>query len=307
MLIGYDSFGLLYTGTVSDKRVVQAGYNEMEFSAGTLDELFVDENPSVYETPKELAKPDGWHFRTVVWSTFQGNLEGGTIYAGGYPIDYILYQKRPKGTLKWLDIASHEYDSTQTVYTALDRYIRNGYTYEYSFVPYANGLQGDRVTGADVEVAFEGSFISDSANTFRLIYDLQHGQVMHNRASAVLNPLNSKYPIVTYGSLDYRTGTISATFISADTALYNTGEVQLRSEQEARKQLLDFLKDQKPKVLRGENGEFMLVTITGNPTESPYNNIKGLATLNVEFAEVGDVEDNLTMRALGMIEGLEEI
>ena len=302
MFISLDFFGL-DSGAVFKTRLCHPNYNSVEISNMVLDQIYIDEDITI---PYSTTKPDDWNYRTVLNAKLQNNLEGGSISAGGLIIEKVRFQRRRIDELMWQDIEQIPYKpGEQILYEAIDKYIQNDFGYQYSIIPLTATVMGNRVTSSEITAGFEGVFISDNNNNYRLYYDIELGEITHNTPSTTLEPLNSQFPIVSYSNLDYRTGDITALFLSASTVNKN-GEVDIRMEKLGREQLLKFMKNRKPKFIRFPNGESMLVSLNGNPKESPNNNINGLATLSFSYTEIGGI-DSKTLAENGLIEGLEEV
>ena len=72
-----------------------------------------------------------------------------------------------------------------------------------------------------------------------------------------------------------------------------------------RDKLMEYLTNQKTKVLRHQNGETMLVNIVGTPKFIPDNKINGKMGVSFNYIEVGGMDSD-TLKANGMLIGFEE-
>lgn len=302
MIIGYNFFGEK-DSLVYKTEVCHPTYNKIELKNLTLDELFIDEDITI---PCTIDKPNGWNYRTVIDAKFQNSLEGGSIQANGFQIKKIRFQKREVDEVVWQDVGEIKYNpSEQLLYEVVDKNIQNGFEYQYSLLPMTATVLGDRIVSDEVTANFEGIFLSDKYNNYRLLYNIETETIQHNTSNAILEPLNSQYPIVVDGNLDYRSGGVKALFVSAETSNRADGKVSIKSEKLSRDRLMNFLKNKKPKVLRQDNGETMLIRIVDRPQEEYIDNIHGLAYVNFKFVEIGGM-DSETLKANDILIGLEE-
>lgn len=304
MIIGYDFHGEEDT-LIFETKYSHPTYHKAELKNSEVNQFFIDEDTTISD---DTSKPLNWNFTTVINALFQGDLEGGSVSANGLIIDRISFQKRKADDLYWDDIEEIPYDSGEkTLYEAIDKYIQNDFSYEYSLTPIASTVQGNRTVSTPIRVNFEGNFLSDINENYRLLYDFELGTIEHNSPSAIHQPLNSKYPIVTYSNTDYRSSSIDC-LILTDTTVNNGGTVNIRNEKLQREKLIKFLKNRKPKIMRSQNGDIMMIAITDNPREEPNNSIHGIAKVSFSFVEIGSVDsDNLRANGLIKVNSLEEV
>lgn len=302
MILGYSMFhgkdNLVYK-----TNVYHPSYNKLELKDMTVDELYIDEDITI---PYTIDKPDGWNYRTTIDAKFNDSLEGGSVQANNFQIEKVRFQRRLTDEVEWQDVGEIEYKpNEQLLYEVIDKNIQNDFEYQYSILPITSTVLGNRVVSDEIIADFEGIFLSDKNNNYKLFYNIETDSVQHNISIASLKPLNSRYPIIIDGNLDYKSSGIKALFISAETADRNDGKVTIRAEKLGRDRLMKFLKNRKPKVLRQPNGDTMLIRIIDNPQEEYVNNITGIAYVSFKFEEVGGM-DSETLKANDILIGLEE-
>ena len=300
MFISLDFFGL-NEGAVFKTNIGHVNYNELQITGTVIDEIYVDED---IEIPVTTDKPESWTYSTILNAKFQGNLEAGSLSANGSEIESIKFQKRRWDELEWTDVGEVKYDEDgDVIYELLDKFVANQQVYQYSLLPVTSSVLGSRVLSEDITVDFEGVFLSDKDNNYRLLYDLQFGDINHNTPSSVFETLNSKYPIVVYSNLDYTDFDVEATFVSASTSNGETErQVDTRMEKTERDNLLRWVKNHKPKIYRDVNGELKLVTVVDNPQEKPMSGVNGIAKISFKMVEIGSV-DTESLKAYGMLDG----
>lgn len=297
MIIGFNFFGDYEGSSVFETMMVHSDYYRTELKDGIIDEIYIDEDTTITNS---TTKPNSWGFKTVLDAKFQDNLEGGSIQASGETIDSVLFQRRKTDELYWNDVAKIEYSQGETTfYEIFDKFIQNDEEYEYSILPLAVDVKGERILSNPITADFEGYFISDKDNNYRLYYNAEFDTLTHNNPSAIHEPLNSQYPIVTYGQLNYRQGNLKALILSDSTI--SDHEIDVRAEKKLRQQLMSFLNNRKPKIIRGQNGELLLITIVGNTQEEHNNKINGIANVSFEFVEIGNTDSD-TLKSYDLIE-----
>mgnify|MGYP000889803743 CR=1 FL=1 len=302
MILGYSMFhgkdNLVYK-----TNVYHPSYNKLELKNMTVDELYIDEDIAI---PFTIDKPNGWNYRTVIDSKFNNSLEGGSVQANNFQIERVRFQRRLTDEVEWQDVGEIEYNPDEKLlYEVIDKNIQNDFEYQYSILPITATVLGNRVVSDEIVSEFEGIFLSDKDNNYRLFYNIEPDSMQHNISTAILETLNSQYPIIVDGNLDYRSGGIKALFVSTETASRNDGKVTIRAEKVGRDRLMKFLKNRKPKVLRQPNGETLLVRIVGKPQEEYLSNITGIAYVNFQFVEIGSM-DSETLKTNDILIGLEE-
>lgn len=301
MIVGMDFFNY-EDGAVFNNIVIHPSYTSLEAYRGLLDHLYVDNDITV---PEGIEKNRLFYFSTVMLAQFMGSLEAGSISNNGIEIDKVRFQKRKTDELYWTDVAELDYDSpNKTLYEALDKYIQNDFEYEYSLVPVTDEILGLRVKSEPIIADYEGYFISDRDNNFHLLFNGEMGSISHNVQNTVFEPLNSRYPVVSYSNLDYRQSSLSAVVIS--TSSYEDNQINIRAEKMGREKMMEFIKSKKPKVFRGQNSEIMLISIIDNPTEDHNNKVAGIASVSFSFIEIGDMSSE-SLRKNNLIEGLSEV
>lgn len=303
MIIGFNAFGEEHN-LAFDSRLFHMNYDKLEMTGGVIDHIYIDEDITV---PYTVEKPENWMYQTVLSAGMKNNLEGGSIEANNVQIEKVRFQRRQWNELEWEDVAEIEYNpSEKMLYEAIDKYVANDFTYQYSIIPITSTILGNRVVSDEITTKFEGVFISDKDSNYQLLYDIELSGIENVRASAMFEPQNSRYPIVAYGNLDYTTFDITSTFISAETFDGGGNNINIRMERLGKDNLLRFMKNGKPKIYRDQNGDLKLVSVVGNPRETPYNNVHGIAKLSFSLVEIGDT-DSETLKANNMLEGLSEV
>ena len=300
MIIGFNAFGE-ENNLAFDNRLCHTDYNKLEITDGMIDHIYIDEDITI---PYTIEKPTNWRYQSVILARFQNNLEGGSVEADNIQIEKIRFQKRQWDELEWQDVAEIDYiPNEKLLYEAIDKYVANDFVYQYSIIPMTSTILGNRIVSDEIIAKFEGVFVSDKDSNYELLYDVELSDIENNVANAVFEPKNARYPIVVHGNLDYASFDVTATFISAETMKDNSGRANIRMERLGKDRLLKFMKNGKPKIYRDHHGNLKLVSVVGNPKETPYNNVGGIAKLSFSLVEIGDM-DSETLKANNLLTGL---
>lgn len=298
MIIDYNFFGYEKHGVIWDTAIPTSHIDEVIVGAGIYDEIFVSLDTTIGE---QDAKPTSWQLKTIMNPKFNSDLEAGSFSGSGHEIKHIqIYRRQFLSSEPWLMVGQFPYETEYNVYSFIDRFTENGARYEYAVVPVAQDVVGEVTVSNPVQVEYEGVFLSDLENNYQMEVDFEMGQVDHNNNVSTSNPLNGRFPIVTYGNQDYRTGNITFLPLSEQQIKAGGTEVDGRLERKYQENVLKFLKSGKAKVVRNDNGDMMVVATHNVTTQSKNGNLIDLNAISFQFTEVGEL-DFQTMSKAGLI------
>lgn len=298
MIVGYNFFGRQMDGMVFDTPIPTAQLDEATIGAGIWDELYITVDTTV---GAENVKPQNWKLKTIMNAKFQVDLEAGSLDSDGHEITTIqIYRRKFLTSEDWLLVGQFDYDLKYNVYSFVDRFTENGARYEYAIVPVAKDVIGDITVSEPIDVEYDGIFISDLQNNFKMEVDFEMGSTTHNTNVSTSIPLNGRFPIVTMGNQDYQSGNISFLPLT-QTQVDNGGEtVDGKAERAYRNQILGFLKNGRTKVIRNDNGEMLVIAAHDVQTTSKNGSLVDLSAISFNFTEVGGFDFN-TMSKGGLI------
>ena len=288
MLLGIDICGM-YDGAIFNTTNFLGSYYSVQLENALVDDIYVTLNTAVSTT---TVKPTSWASQDILNADFQNTLEGGSISGNGQYITSVAIQNRNTNGLIWDTVTTIPYvQGTSILFQYSDKYVQNGENYEYTLVPYINSVQGIVAPNSVYITAnFDATFLTDKNNNYMLMYDIKQGDITYNQNSKIFEPLDAQYPIIQYGSLNYRTGKISATLLS-DTSLNSSTGFVINSEVVLRQNLIAFLTNRQAKLLRNRFGENILVTIVNKPSIS-FATSQPIATVNFEFIELNNINSS---------------
>ncbi|UDM72726.1 hypothetical protein [Vagococcus fluvialis] len=298
MIIGYNFFANSFHSTVFDTAIPTSDIDEVVMGAGIYDELFVSVDTSIGD---EDVKPTSWAIKTIMDAKFNGNLEAGSIDADGHVVTKIqIYRRKFEETTAWILLGEFPYDIDFNMYSFVDRLAENDVTYEYAIVPVANEVLGDITISQPIKVNYEGVWISDLENNFQLEYDFRLDSVSHNRNYAKQEPLNGRYPIVTFGTQQYRSGGLTFLPLSDEQIKHGGTKINSKTERLARESVLDFLNKSSAKVIRNDNGSIMVVATHDVSEEPREGSLIDISDIKFSYTEIGEFDYD-TMSKGGLI------
>lgn len=102
--------------------------------------------------------------------------------------------------------------------------------------------------------------------------------------------MGSQYPIIYYnGNINYKKGTVKTLMVSDECV--NTNQLYIKNEKQLRERVLSFLTNKKPKILKDFSGNFICVSIIGQPQINPLSNNNGLYEVSFEWVEIDNAEN----------------
>jgi len=241
-----------------------------------------------------------WQYDNVLLAKFQDNLNAGNVDFVGLSVANLLIKRRKAEEFEWQDLHKFTFDVDAIDYEFYDRYVEANQKYEYAVVPITSGdVEGNFII-ADIIPEFEGAFLLDKNNIFKLLYNMEYGVTERVQLNEVFNPIDSKYPIVvSNGDIDYEKGSITALVLST---IEINNNINRHQEKLHRKQLTDFLVNKRPKVLKDGNGNIWLISCVGRPTIDYLNNLgQSLANISFEWVEIADSNDIDSLVANGLV------
>ena len=253
-------------------------------------------------SPYSPDEPTAWDYLTIMDANFNGTIEAGNV---GYDLSQIegIKVKRRKVddynwiTIKYIPVGDLEED---LAFSLNDNTAQNGIEYEYAFVPVVSGIEGNYITNT-IKSNFDGVFICDKDIIYKFYAGVNYGTNQRVQKIGVFEPLGRKYPVVISNSLiNYETGSFSGTVLPND-YLTNKDLDKLSMVQE-RKDLLDFLTNKQPKILKDWNGNIWLMIITGNPNVSfQRSSAMKIADVSADWTEIGDYNSQKDLYEAGFV------
>ena len=213
-------------------------------------------------------------------------------------------KKKKTKDSEWQLYKTLDYSNSILEYIFEDKFIEAEESYDYCISPVAydeNGIevQGQNTVPQTIYIQFDHAHMFDTESNFDMIYDLEVSPSNVNIGANVIDTLGAKYPVIIYGNSAYKSGSISFTLVTEESA---TGRIDLKSEKTLRENLYKIFCNKKPKILKNSDGGYILISIIGTPSFIPNNNLLGSYKASFEYVEVGNANDVQTLVNLGLVE-----
>ena len=234
--------------------------------------------------------PTEWDLFTLMYANFNGDLNAGVEDIVNFiqNVTAIKIKRRVKGEFNWITLAEIQINTEEDFkFTFNDILNENLITYEYALVMMMEDVEGDYIIN-DIYSNFNGVFICDTSSIYKFMAGVKYGQGQRVQKIGTFEPFGSQYPIfISNGLLNYTTGSVTGDILPAD--FYTDGLINRSEGVKLKKELLDFLTNKNPKVIKDWNGNIWLVMIVDNPSISYKDNYgMGLASVSFNYSEIGD-------------------
>ena len=243
-----------------------------------------------------------WDFNTILDCDFENGTSAGNVDFTLDQLTSIKIKRRKKGDFNWITIRDIPINSRSDLnIISRDYLVPTQEEFEWALVPNLNGVEGDYIIGS-LSTDFNGVFISDITNSFKLDANISYGSRTSNQAIGQITSLGRRYPIIIKnGNLSYETGSISGMILGD--SFNKNGNINRKEIVNSMNNFLNFLKNGNPKIIKDWNGNIYMVMIVGNPTVSYNNNYgMGISTVNFEWVEQGKYDNENDLYNNGFIE-----
>ena len=269
---------------------------EISLTNGTFDHLYVGKNVN----EEVVVTNNEWTEDTLLSAPFDENLDAGNSGFSLRNTDTVIIKRREKGTVDWITIFVKPIKYIEDFkFIFFDRYAKGNTDYEYILCSTCNGIENSYVI-KEVYSQFHGFFVVDSNNSYGTFFNVDGGDTQRNAAGEVVPLLNNKYAkVVRNNSTSYDTGTASGVFIKTNRIGEDSCSMDLPGSNKFRSDIMDFLMNGRPKILKWDDGRIWLISITGSPTDSRVDH-ELVREISFQFAEIGDCNDPRTLYLNGL-------
>lgn len=269
---------------------------EISLTNGTFDHLYVGKNVN----EEVVVTNNEWTEDTLLSAPFDENLDAGNSGFSLRNTDTVIIKRREKGTVDWITIFVKPIKYIEDFkFIFFDRYAKGNTDYEYILCSTCNGIENSYVI-KEVYSQFHGFFVVDSNNSYGTFFNVDGGDTQRNAAGEVIPLLNNKYAkVVRNNSANYDTGTASGVFIKTNRIGEDSCSMDLPGSNKFRSDIMDFLMNGRPKILKWDDGRIWLISVTGYPTDSRVDH-ELVREISFQFAEIGDCNDPRTLYLNGL-------
>lgn len=269
-----------------------------QYTNAIYDEILVT-NDVDFDESNESSIPREWNSDTIFYTSFLNGTKASNIDYLTDTIDNIVIKRREEGTHKWTTIAVYPINQSEDIdiKDGRDLFAGSDRTYEYALVPSYNGQEGTYYI-AKVKSEFDGIFLAEKGK----IYGTQigtDGEYVRNAPSTVVELINQVYPKYVSNSIaTYDSGSATADFTQfVDCDSSSGGYYDIDEGWRWRHELLEFLTDRKPKILKDGRGPIWLVNIINAPSNAP-DDIRRV--ISFEWVEIGDYKSEKDLYMAGL-------
>lgn len=257
-------------------------FNSISICDGTYDHLFLSSNTD--ETIDNIN--DDWKYETKLNAKFETDLEGGNIGFSLKNTDTIVIKTREKNDFEWKTIYTVPINKKEDFNFILNYpYSPNNSDNEYMLLSTINGIENSYVT-TECTTKFGGIFIVDKDNIYGTEFNLDNSDTTQNINPTVIELLNNKYPTVyTNSDANYTSGSTSGCFLKIDC---DNNTIDSYGSVKYRKDIMQWLCNNRAKILKLHDGRIYLIKITGKPTDT-CDGHQDLRKISFEWVEVGDI------------------
>lgn len=245
------------------------------------------------EAPESMDIPATWDWDTIMRADYStGKTSAGNIDWLAEEVSAVVVKRRIQGTFKWYTVASYPIMVEEDFkFQGIDKFAKSNTTYEYALVPYDNDNNPGVYGVQTVDSQFDKIFVMDKEKSYGTFHTTGNIDTTRNIPGGTNVPLNSRYPVYFHsGLMNYDSGSVDGKFYDLDEAcqiiedkgyFYKTG-------------LMDFLTNQKPKILKHPDGRIWLAQVMPSPTDSGDETYK-FRNIVFQWAEVGKHDSNEDM------------
>lgn len=242
-----------------------------------------------------------WNYFTIFIFKFEQDLLGGNIQFNLDNIKYLKIRKRLKSTHDWISIYQKQIITEDDFGFSLQDYLEpNNTDIEYALIPIlSDGTEGEYIINSTT-TKYQGIFILDSDKSYKIETSALFLNGQSVQTTGILYPINAKYPtIINNSKNNYQTETLQFMFCGFDfyeNKVIDKNKITLDAEE-----LEQFLKNKKPKIIKGYNNEIKLVNVVGNIVKNK-NVDNNTYMFSINYVTQGEYNNKEDLQELGFID-----
>lgn len=249
-------------------------------------------------------KPLEWDFSTIMFAQFMNTLSAGNLSETLSNISAVKVVRTNIDTGDKITVYEKAINNPTVEefnFIFKDFAGKNGGRYVYSVIPILkSGVSSASVQTDPVTVQFKNVFLSDNTYSYEMVADVKYGNGTQKVNVGTFEPIGRKYPVyVSNADTNYQIGSVSSKVIGNyfDLKEFNKQDITKQKDE-----ILKFLTNRKPKILKDTNGNMWLIAITGAPSieyDNKYNG--GIMDISFNFMEIGDATNEKDMMNCGIV------
>ena len=274
-----------------------SGVNSITLQNGIYDDLYVSDDVRTNLEDMDFE----WDFNTVLYAMFKNDLLAGNI---GFAIDTITsirIKQRVKGTFTWttiIDVLVNSIEDLKFIRTY--PYCKGNTIYEFAMTPILNGNIEGNLNIMECESSFNGAYIIEPNAALHMFLNYQMNQ-QRERSGTIVQTLGRVKPFyISNGLYNYDSGSINVTFIQMD----DQCQFDVDNGSAYRRYIDNILSDNKPKILKLDDGRMWIIGITDAIAQSDSGTKYPTHTIN--WTEIADCDNAYDLYVNGFIDSFVE-
>lgn len=263
---------------------------------GIFDNFYATRDTSIPYTSDPLTE---WDVNTIMCCNFENTINAGSISVYISQISDILIKRRAVGETSWLTILDKEITSSGDMnIDVYDYFAPNNTDMEYAIVPFIDGAESSYIISS-IHSCFNGFYITDGTETFKLYEAVTYGSNKHSLRSGVHETLNGIYPIISFNSkLSYKRFSVEGLLLGY--SFEETRQVLRKSVVSQTDDLINFLTNKNTKIIKDWNGNIYMGTVVEDVTPT-VNLVNGYNNISFEFVEQGKYNNQSDYDRSGLV------
>lgn len=251
---------------------------------GMYDDLYATEETS--SEPTDTC-PENYDFDTIFHAKFNNTTDMGNIEWSLSTVSHILIKRRREDSFTWQTIFVKEINSVEDFnIQGIDYTNESNVKYEYAVVPSLYGSEGN-YSLSKVGSKFDGIYVVEKDKMYGTILTDGFCDTTRNFPSSTVVTINNRKPVdINTSVANYDSGTCTGNWLRI-----NETNCELMNDDYSRikyqKEIIDFLSDRKPKLLKCPDGRMWLIKVEDQITDNAdtiYNN----RNISFNWTEIGD-------------------
>lgn len=296
-LLGYDLYGGI--NSLNPNPITPKKVNYIKLRNAVFDYLY-----GTTDTNITMNSKIEWNFPTFMFAQFMNNLAAGNLGEQLSNIIAIQIDRLDETNGKWVMVYYKELDNPTIDdfnFIFKDFTCKYGDSYSYKTTPILrSGASSSSLITTAVNIKFRDVFLCDNTASYRLLANVQYGNWTQQQKIGVFEPIGRRYPVtVSNAETNYQSGTVQSKVIGN---YLDIGEFDKQDITKQKDDMLKFLCNKQPKILKDANGNMWLIAISGAPSINYDNNYNaGIMDVQFNFVEVGDAEDEKDLTSCGIV------
>lgn len=270
--------------------------NNFDLEKGIYDGIYASEDTSL---PLTYELKEDWDVNTIFASNYTDTIDASNVDFSLSTISHIAVKKRRANTFKWTTLLVKKINTLDDLKIIdIDIFNAGNTDYQYALVPLINNIEGG-YNIVEAHSDFDGLYLLEKDTIYGTILDIKCDTERNHSVICQKSSYN-RYPRALYNSLsNYESGSVQGYFCKYDA---NKCEYYTEDSVNYRRDLVDFLTDQKPKILKLYDGRIWLVNIDADSITDTEDGHWQHRMTSFRWFESGDYNNERDLYDAGLID-----